>query len=474
MEYYNHYTGKSIMPPNSKAAETVVLGCMLTNTNGYNLSATTLEESDFFYSEHQIIFKILKTAHQENKPGDVHILCEELRRQDKLNTIGGLSYILTIAQSVGTSVYIEEYIDILKQKTMLRQSITLARSIEQQALKEENPEKILLDIQEQSRIIQKRTMKEKFPIRFLSAWQDNFLLSPPSKKPMLLDYINDQGVTQGFLPKGIVAMLVGAGGVGKTHLLSQLALSIATGQKWLNRFRPTGISGTPGKGYVFLGLGENQYDDIHRVLYKASKHLRKSHQDALQEASKRIASFSFCGQQSSFLTQGKPSHYFRELKKRLQDLAPPEGWSIIILDPVSRLLGVEAETDNAAATQFIALLEELAMDLPGNPTILFAHHMNKSSAKESKTDQTAARGSSALTDGVRWQLNFSRSESQAGEEIGLLKLTKSNFTANHSEIKVKKDEEGILELYWDSEKRIDWCKVEKKWFEKPLTELFLS
>lgn len=474
MDYHNHYNGKSIMPPNSKAAEMVVLGCMLTNSTGFNQSATTLEESDFFYSEHQIIFKILKTIHQENRPGDVHILCEELRRQDKLSAIGGITYILTLAQSVGTSIYIEEYIDILKQKTMLRQSITLARTIEQQALKEENPEKILLDIQEHSKIIQKRTAKDKFPIRFLSAWQENFLLSPPPKKTMLLDYINDQGATQGFLPKGIVAMLVGAGGVGKTHLLSQLAISIATGHKWLNRFRPTENCGPERRGHVFLGLGENQYDDIHRVLYKSSNHLRKSHQETLQDASKRIASFSFCGQQSSFITHGKPSQYFREFKKRLQDIAPAEGWSIIILDPVSRLLGIEAETDNAAATQFIALLEELAIDLPGNPTILFAHHMNKSSAKETKTDQTAARGSSALTDGVRWQLNFSRCESQKGEELGLLKLTKSNFTANHNEIKVKKDDEGVLELYWDSENRIELCKAEKKWFEKPLTDLFLA
>lgn len=192
----------------------------------------------------------------------------------------------------------------------------------------------------------------------------------------------------------------------------------------------------------------------------------------MQEASKRIASFSFCGQQSSFLTNGKPSPYFRELKKRLQDLA--EGWSLIILDPVSRLLGIDAETDNAAATQFIALLEELAMDLPGNPTILFAHHMNKAAAKESKTDQTAARGSSALTDGVRWQLNFSRCDTSTKHEVGSLKLTKSNFTALHREIIVKKDEEGILELSWGSENRVDWNKVEKKCSERPLTDMFLG
>lgn len=214
MEDYTN-SHKSMHPPNSKSAEMVVLGCMLTNVHGFNQSAISLEESDFYYMEHKIIFQILKTAHQENKPGDVHLLCEELKRQEKLSTIGGLTYLLTLAQCVGTSSYIEEYIEVIKQKSMLRQAIFLAKAIEQQALKEEEPEKILLDLQEQARKIQRRGAKDKFPIKFLSDWHENFLLAPPSKKPMLLDYVNDQGMTQGFLPKGIVAMLVGAGGCGQ-------------------------------------------------------------------------------------------------------------------------------------------------------------------------------------------------------------------------------------------------------------------
>ena len=49
----------------------------------------------------------------------------------------------------------------------------------------------------------------------------NFLLVEPPKKQMLLREI--EGHT-GFFPKGIVAQLLGAGGVGKTHLLIQIAL----------------------------------------------------------------------------------------------------------------------------------------------------------------------------------------------------------------------------------------------------------
>ncbi len=105
-------------------------------------------------------------------------------------------------------------------------------------------------------------------------------------------------------------------------------------------------------------------------------------------------------------------------------------------------MGADAETDNAAATQFIALLEELTIDLPGNPTILFAHHTNKASTQGANQNQSAARGSSALTDGVRWQCNYTK---EATGDIAILKMTKSNFTPLIEELKTKKDFDGFIE-----------------------------
>jgi RecA-family ATPase len=265
---------------------------------------------------------------------------------------------------------------------------------------------------------------------------------------MLLECLNEDQKPLGFLPKGIVAMLVGAGGVGKTHLLFQLAISIATGTPFINKFTPTIWCGEGKKGNVFIGLGENQYEDIHRLLYKSSKKFRNTQPDILKEASNRIAVFSFCGQQAAFIESKRPSRYFQDLKVRLAEAAPPGGWSLIILDPVSRLLGADAEMDNATATQFIALLEELTIEIPGNPTVFFAHHVNKASLSQSTQDQSAARGSSALTDGARWQMNLAQAtnekEASSKDASVTLKMTKSNFTMIFPEIRLQKDGDGCL------------------------------
>jgi len=122
--------------PNSKDAEMMVLGCMLTSINGLNIAADGLDDSDFYFTEHKIIFQVLKGAYMSEKPADVHLICEELKRQDKLKAVGGASYIATLAQYVGTSAYMEEYVEIVRNKSILRRMINAAQVIEKSAIEE--------------------------------------------------------------------------------------------------------------------------------------------------------------------------------------------------------------------------------------------------------------------------------------------------------------------------------------------------
>jgi replicative DNA helicase len=131
---------RSKVPPHSKESEMMVLGCMLTSVNSLNIAADALDESDFYFSEHKIVFQTLKTAYKNDKPADVHIISEELKRQEKLSAIGGVSYLTTLAQYAGTSAYIEEYTDIVKNKAILRRIIYTAQDVEKNALN--NPEDV--------------------------------------------------------------------------------------------------------------------------------------------------------------------------------------------------------------------------------------------------------------------------------------------------------------------------------------------
>lgn len=126
----------SKVPPNSKESEMMVLGCMLTNINSLNSAADLLDESDFYYTEHKLIFSAMKMLFKSDRPADVHLVAEELKRRDKLKVIGGVSYLTTLAQYAGTSAHIDHYAEIVRNKAVLRRMIGAAQEIEQEALKE--------------------------------------------------------------------------------------------------------------------------------------------------------------------------------------------------------------------------------------------------------------------------------------------------------------------------------------------------
>ncbi len=124
------------IPPNSKESEMMVLGCMLTNVNALNVGADTLQDLDFYYTEHQVIYSVLKAAYRADKPADIHLISAELKRLNRLDSVGGVTYLTTLAQYAGTSAFMEEYVQLVREKSILRQMIASAQNIEKVALEE--------------------------------------------------------------------------------------------------------------------------------------------------------------------------------------------------------------------------------------------------------------------------------------------------------------------------------------------------
>lgn len=111
----------------------MVLGCMFITSSNLLLGANALDESDFYFGEHRIIFRLLSQAAAEERPADVHLLAEELKRHGELEKVGGIAYLTLLAQYAGTSTYLEEYTQLVKSKSILRQMIDSCHLIERSA-----------------------------------------------------------------------------------------------------------------------------------------------------------------------------------------------------------------------------------------------------------------------------------------------------------------------------------------------------
>jgi replicative DNA helicase len=220
--------------PNSKESEMMVLGCMLTSLNSLQEASEALDDSDFYFTEHKIIFQALKKSYQNQRPADVHLICEDLKAQDRLKAAGGVSYIVTLAQYAGTSAYIEEYVDVVKNKALLRDVLHVSQEAEKAALDDpENAGHVIEDLGNRVKSLESRQGK-KIPIIDTSERlkrEDEFLEKYRGQKYLGLRVKTIDEFNENFLGLRGLMLLAAAPNVGKTALTVQTAIEVLATEK---------------------------------------------------------------------------------------------------------------------------------------------------------------------------------------------------------------------------------------------------
>lgn len=274
----------------------------------------------------------------------------------------------------------------------------------------------------------------------------NWLHVEPPERVVLLEYAGEC-----VLPMGKVGFFVGEGGIGKSWALTQLGVSVATGTRWLDTFSvPRG-----SEGGVVMAMGEEDVDEMHRRIHTIVKNLPLAAHE-LSALEQRLWPLALSGYFMEFLEAGERSFEYERFEQLLRERAPVEGWKLVILDPASRFMGVDAEKDNAFATRFVQLLERLTK-LPGNPTVLCAHHTTKAARTSSAGSKSvAARGASALTDGARWQGNLfaplDEENNAIQEGISVFQVTKSNYGPKPAPLFLMREEQSGVLVPFDPER----------------------
>jgi len=94
----------------------------------------------FFVPAHQYIWAALLEMEKKNGGADVDLLTlgESLRRNEKIDQVGGEGYLEQILNETPTAAHGEFYLDIVRQKWVLRREISLCREVEQEAYRQES------------------------------------------------------------------------------------------------------------------------------------------------------------------------------------------------------------------------------------------------------------------------------------------------------------------------------------------------
>ncbi len=117
------------VPPQNIEAEQSTLGAMLIERAAVEKAAEMLAKEDFYRDSHQTLFDVITTLAERNEPVDLITVQEELKNREKLEEIGGLSYLTGLFDTVPTAANIEYYAKIVEEKAVLRRLIEAAFEI---------------------------------------------------------------------------------------------------------------------------------------------------------------------------------------------------------------------------------------------------------------------------------------------------------------------------------------------------------
>ena len=138
------------IPAQNIEAEQAVLSAILIDNSVMNKVTEILKSPDFYRIVHQIIYQTMVDMHAKHQPIDLITLIEELKNRNKLDDVGGVSYITLLANIVPTSANALYHARIVVNNALLRQLGESGAAITALSFEKEEDIQSLIDRAEQT------------------------------------------------------------------------------------------------------------------------------------------------------------------------------------------------------------------------------------------------------------------------------------------------------------------------------------
>jgi len=117
------------IPPQALDLEEVVLGAMMIDKKGVDEVIDILSPEAFYKEAHQYIFDAIFKLFENSEPIDLLTVSSQLRKDQKLDQVGGDFYLISLTQKVSSSAHIEFHARIILQKFIQRSLIKISNEI---------------------------------------------------------------------------------------------------------------------------------------------------------------------------------------------------------------------------------------------------------------------------------------------------------------------------------------------------------
>ncbi len=226
--------------PSNVDAERFILGSVLLDDSRFIEIAGALTNADFTTEAHRRIYTRMTELHTVGEKIDRVTVANRLQRFGELESVGGLSYVISLDDGLPHIANLESYVKIVRDKAALRKIAVASQQLMNRALlAEEDPETILAGAEETLlKIGESRTERGLMsPLEVIQAYEGglNAFLDPSRRvKGISTGFTKLDEMTSG-LHGGELIILAARPSMGKTafalniawHVASRLMLPVA-------------------------------------------------------------------------------------------------------------------------------------------------------------------------------------------------------------------------------------------------------
>jgi replicative DNA helicase len=136
---------KGKLPPQALDLEEAVLGAMMIDKKGVDEVIDILQPDAFYKEAHKHIFEAIVQLFTDTQPIDLLTVSAQLKKNAKLDIVGGDFYLIQLTQKISSSAHIEFHSRIILQKFIQRSLIKISSEIIEESYDETTDVFDLLD-----------------------------------------------------------------------------------------------------------------------------------------------------------------------------------------------------------------------------------------------------------------------------------------------------------------------------------------
>lgn len=228
-------------PPQSIQSEQSILGGLLIDNNALDSIVDVVKPEDFCRRDHRLIFEHITAMIQRGRPADVLTVAESLRDKGQDTEVGGFAYLNELVNNTPSAANIRRYAEIVHDKSVLRQLITVGDKLVSDALNPDGRDTadILGDAEREVLAINERNARGR------SGFQSMANLVRDVSEKIIGLYSSQQGsevtgVPTGYpnmdrvlagLQRGDLIIVAGRPSMGKTSLALNIAENVGLRQE---------------------------------------------------------------------------------------------------------------------------------------------------------------------------------------------------------------------------------------------------